>query len=406
MTPWDSAIVELISAGKVRIPPYPHVALEVNRRLDDEVSSLEDIAAVASVDQVLSAALLRAAGTASMTRNGSLSLGKAIARLGAQETRRIVFGCTFGALARGAGPLLWVREQIWRRAATSAFLAAHLAEKRGMKRDDAFLCGLLHDFGEIVTVATLEEIGLRGEIELDLDGGIDVALDDMSGDDTASQRLTDREIAHVVQTYHVELGLVTATRWNLPPLLVEAIAGHHASPAASGCPELIEVLAICDQISALLEKNVGVTLAQLQTVPGLKPSETLALVYEVAALPARLAPFLAASGHTHTSDRRRGKPQERARWCPVDAVARTGDLLLDVRFIHGAGFVVESPVSLPEGKLLSFDVDLDGVHVSLWGHPRVAFPEGGRYIVDIKPFASSPQAQMALRRLAERAAAA
>lgn len=413
----DAAIVELIANDKVKVPPYPHVALELDRLLGDEKSTIDDIANCAGTDQTIAAALLRTASSAAMSRSGSggpLSLKTAVGRLGVRETRRIVFACAFGSLATTSGSLLHIRERIWREAAACAFLAQQLADLRKINKDEAFLCGLLHDFGRVISVATLEQLGVKVDPSLVDEGPdeLEVGLDDLEDDifggggsvhavDTRplSEPRSERAVFDIVDRFHIELGLVTATRWNLPPLLVEIIAGHHHPPSTSSRPDLIELMSACDDISMRLEEGIGITPDELEVLPSLRPGEAKTLATEIARLPQRLAPFLSASGSKERPFSRNPLASEREAWRPCKVPARVGDVKLEVCYVHARGFVVGSDVSLPEGNLMSFELEVDGLPLSVWGYPRVGLKEGSRWILDIKPFASSMEVLTALRGL-------
>lgn len=373
-------MVDLVRRDAVRIPPFPAVAFQLSRLLADEKSSMDEIGRVAAADQIVAASLLRAATSAANSRvsGESMSLAKAVARLGAKETQRIVFAAAFGALTRGPGSLLAVRERIWRESVVSAFVVSELAQRRGLPRDEAFLCGLLHDFGKVVVVTALEE--LLGATPADA-----------------------ATLAPFIERFHVEVGLITATRWRLAEALLDAMARHHLPPTAATRPELIEVLAIADVVTHLLEAHLGLRAQDLAKAPYLRPGEAEALVACVAQMPAKFA-GLVNLGPARPLEPKSGSSDVPATegWRPVSfpaVVQDHGTVSFEVRFFHPKGFVVAGPVALVENHLHSFALTVDDFTLSVWGHSRVTLREGNTYIMDIKPFASSGQAMAALAAL-------
>lgn len=375
----EQGLVDLIRRDAVRIPPFPAVAFQLSRLLADEKSTLEELSKVAGADQIVAAGLLRAAKTAAQSRGSDqLSLAKAIARLGAKETQRLVFAITFGGLTRTPGPMHEAREQIWRDSVVCAFVAADLAQRRGLARDELFLCGLLHDFGKIVVMSAVEE----------LLGATSPALAPYAMD--------------VVERFHVEIGLVTATRWGLPEALIDAMARHHLPPAAAARPEIIEVLATADAVAHLIDASLGVTVPDVGAFPYLRPNEGAWLVELVAQLPARVASLLNLGTPGGVAQVASLQEHHRDRWREVSfpAIVREDRAItFEVRFVHSQGFVIAGPIALVENHLHSFELCPSESSIALWGFSRLTLKDGGAFVMDIKPFASAGSAFESLRAL-------
>ncbi len=125
-----------------------------------------------------------------------------------------------------------------------------VAERQGLRKDDAFGCGLLHDFGWIVALTALEDLLARHPDE-------DV-------------RPADRWLA-LVDQFHILLGHITAVRWNLPPLICEAILCHHApDQAAAAHRPMVDLVAACDRVVMLLEDQSSISTADI-VAAGLAP---------------------------------------------------------------------------------------------------------------------------------------
>ena len=55
---------------------------------------------------------------------------------------------SLGGQVNVSGPLEGLRRKWWYQSLMSAQCSYHLGDMRGLRRDEAFVCGLLHDFGQ------------------------------------------------------------------------------------------------------------------------------------------------------------------------------------------------------------------------------------------------------------------
>jgi hypothetical protein len=145
-----------------------------------------------------------------------------------------------------------------------------LARHRGLRQEEAFVLGLLHDFGKVVFATALEE-----QIE--------------------GRRLGPRPIdqwAELVERHHLAAGAAVAAQWDLPELLREVIRLHHV-PAGAGSsePALIELVQASDQIVVLLSRRPQVDSADLADAPGVAPSERELVVQVIEKIPSFAASF-------------------------------------------------------------------------------------------------------------------
>ena len=88
------ALAVVVSQGDFKVPPYPAIALRLQRMLADERSSLNDLAKVVAADPALAATVLAAANAAVGASAPITKLDRAVARLGAR---------TVGAIAMASG---------------------------------------------------------------------------------------------------------------------------------------------------------------------------------------------------------------------------------------------------------------------------------------------------------------
>ena len=102
----DAAIVDLVSRGAVKIPPYPAVAMKVEQLVRRQDFGLAELTKLVASDQALAADALRLANSAFYSRGTAVtSLNAAIGRIGAKEVARLALASGLGVHAGKPGPL-------------------------------------------------------------------------------------------------------------------------------------------------------------------------------------------------------------------------------------------------------------------------------------------------------------
>jgi HD-like signal output (HDOD) protein len=199
----DAEVSRLIHQKLVELPTYPGVALKLQKLLSGGDYDFEALTRLVQADLALTAQVMRAANSAFYRATAPITtLTPAISRIGAKELANIAIAGTLGLTANAQGPLAVLRKDAWRLALTTAVIAQELAPGEQVNPGEAFLAGLLHDFG--VTIAlTCFELVLETHPEV-----------------------TPRTLAQWrddALRFHVELGLALATDWNLPAFVSEVI---------------------------------------------------------------------------------------------------------------------------------------------------------------------------------------
>ncbi|TMQ10999.1 MAG: HDOD domain-containing protein [Deltaproteobacteria bacterium] len=244
-------LVERLRTTEVRVPPYPAVASSLDRLNRDGKATVAEVASIVATDAALAATVLRHATSAAMRSNAPLTLEAAIYRLGLDELTRVVIAATIGVSAGAPGPLAALRRDQWRRSLLGAMFCRELAARRGVPPDQAFLAGLLHDFGAIVVVACIESMGTA-----------------------ALPVLPEATWRRTVEDLHVEFGMVVVARWQLPEPIAEVVASHHTPHTCMRVHRpLVQLVAVVDDIIAILDDSSRGGLAGLVDVPGLEHDE-------------------------------------------------------------------------------------------------------------------------------------
>ena len=247
----DARLVAIIQAGRVKVPPYPAIAMRLGLLLKRPDYEMGELAALITSDQALSAAVLRAANSARNRGNTPIhSLTDAVSRIGSNELVRLAFAIGLGKEASKDGVLLDLRRTVWRQSVWSAFLCRELARRWSLEPDAAFLCGLLHDFGRVVALSCLEEILISSGAEI---------------------KLSPARCCQVVEAYHVEIGMVMAEKWALPAMVADVIRDHHYVPAAPS-RDYVDLVRASDQVVALMESSLVVEREDLTGITSLDPA--------------------------------------------------------------------------------------------------------------------------------------
>jgi HD-like signal output (HDOD) protein len=327
-------------------------------------------------DAALAADILRCANSAMYRRGAPVTaLTQAITRIGAQQVMRLLLASGLATHAQAPGVLAVLRRLIWIEGLASAAVCQELARLRGLRTEEAFVLGLLHDFGRVVTATALEAI---------------------VGERHPVARWPLAAWAELVDRQHVAVGLALAGRWGLPPLVGQVIALHHGGEGRCDDPGLCEVVRVSDEVVALLMARSRVEAADLVRVAGLRgAAEREALERVLEQVPDFVAAFEAPTPPAGAAPAPAIEPAasalpEGARAIKLGvslSVARRPRLFTADRIApDGLSMVGDDPV--PENRLLEARLYAEQP-LSAWFLVRRCRPEGAGWRVDAQPFALS-----------------
>jgi HD-like signal output (HDOD) protein len=261
--------MDLISRDAIKVSLHPPVAMRLQKVVATGKYGAADLAKLVGEDQALAATLLRYANSPKYRGIEQItSLHDAITRMGAAEVCRSAFALSFASHGTAPGPLAGLRRHWWYQALLSAHVCYHLGDLRGLRRDEAFVCGLLHDFGRAVTLAGFEQL-----------------LQDQGDERVLPAHLWEASVDRI----HVEAGVTLAQRWNLSTLVRAAMALHHRPEDAGVHRKMVEVVAASDGIVAGIEGHAHITSRDMAPVPTLRPDEIVVLTDMVPQLAASVA---------------------------------------------------------------------------------------------------------------------
>ncbi|HVP68583.1 MAG TPA: HDOD domain-containing protein [Anaeromyxobacteraceae bacterium] len=373
----DRELESLALRGELELPPYPAVALRVQEALGRPDFGLDEVARLVGSDAALAAAVLRCANSPLYRRGATAtSLTQAIIRVGAHEVMRLLLASCLAAHAHTAGPLAPLRRMIWIEGLCGAALCQELARLRGLKQEEAFLAGLLHDFGKIVACTSLEKI-------------VEKRAGEGTGTAQAWRALIDR--------HHVALGAALATRWKLPPTLADIIGHHHEEGVSAGDGSgLLDVVRMSDAIVALLVARPGISSADLGGVPGLgKFVEREAVVRVIQKIPEFVDAF-ESNGAASAGPSPRIEPPAttldsagRPVRFGVTVVQGRKSRQFTAHTIASNGLAMVGNEPLLDGRLHETTIHSQPGPLHIWSLARLSRRDGGSYHVEVHPFALS-----------------
>lgn len=190
---------------------FPALMHRILGMLEDPACRLDQVAKRIEADQALSAQVLRLVNSASFSLRSEIqSIPRAVLLLGIRGMQRMMLSCValdqFRRVVEERGRPLW--EHSTRTAVWARLLA--MDEGKGAS-DEAFLAGILHDFGKAVLYQYMpdEMIEVEGRVR----GG-------------AEPLGAEREVLGLT---HAEAGAFLARLWSFPASLRDGVFHHHAT---------------------------------------------------------------------------------------------------------------------------------------------------------------------------------
>jgi len=218
----------------------PDVYLKINRLVDDPNTNSADIAKAVSQDPSFTVRLLRVANSSLYGFSSKIdSVPKAVTIIGTAQVRSLALSMSVASSFAGLPNELVSMDNFWRHSLLCALAARHLArEARRCDPDALFTAGLLHDIGELVIFNRLPDQA-REALELVLDSQDEMPI---------------FQAEHEVMGFdHAEVGGELARQWQLPPLLEECIAHHHAIANAKSHPRETALIHLANIIALMAE---------------------------------------------------------------------------------------------------------------------------------------------------------
>ncbi len=205
------------AAGATTLPSCPGLYMEITRSLAKPGSGPEDIATVIERDTAMTAKLLQLANSAFFGVGRNVSrVRDAVVFLGADTIKTLTLSTeAFSKLAPN-GLQGFSIEEFQRHATLSARIAAAIIPA-GAVQQDAITAALLHDIGQLVSIADDRH---RWQAQVEEARRRKLPL-----------HLVEQELQGIT---HAQTGAYLLSLWGLPDGVVEAVAHHHNPGAVPG----------------------------------------------------------------------------------------------------------------------------------------------------------------------------
>jgi len=244
-----------LALGKlVSIGTLPEVTSKIITTVEDPRSSAAQLHKLVSHDPALVARVLKVVNSAFYGLPGQIgSVDRAIVLLGLNAVKNIAVAASIGQMFRAVKLCEgYTARDLWTHCIGVAVVSRELAKLAKLPiMEEAFLAGMIHDVGILVTLQTWPEqlravceqskLGVRTFVELE------------------------REIIGVD---HQVLGKALAEKWQFP-MPCQLVAGHHHDPLslADSSRLLVSVVHIADTLCAQAGYGFGLT-ARTQVITG------------------------------------------------------------------------------------------------------------------------------------------
>lgn len=360
----ERALTDVVSRGDFVVPPYPAVALRLQRLLGREGYGVGEVADVLAADAALATTVLAAANSALLGANSPItSLSRAVNRLGARTVGSIAVASGVGAVAVTTGVLQDVRFRIWRRSMTCALACQKLGGARGLVPEDAFLAGLLFGFGRSIAVASLEQLLKTHQ---------------------PPRPLSVAEWLNIAEQQRAALGRAVAKGWQLPQAIGDAITGNPSQDNSSLNALVLQADAIAGDLDAgrmpqaqapaevrLIDELIAGLPAALEAFAPPAPAPTTR--------PSPPSPMLAKPGHALDGELR---PKA------LKLVDRRTKAAATVTCVALAptGVEVESSRAFQESSMVRLTVGEAEHAFEPWFNVVLCVPQGSRYRVELELF--------------------
>jgi HD-like signal output (HDOD) protein len=141
-----------VNAGDVFV--LPEAVIKIKQLIDDDATSIDEIAEVIHYDPAVMSQVLKISNSALYKFPNTIStVTKAIQVIGTRSIYDLVLAYGVASAFKDIDPEVIDLDRFWEQSVSCALLCKYLAEEVGLKEPEKmFVCGLLHNLGELVLV--------------------------------------------------------------------------------------------------------------------------------------------------------------------------------------------------------------------------------------------------------------
>ena len=256
-------LLEDLENDKLVLPTLPEVALKVRDTLEDEESSLLDVAKIISSDAALAARMIQVSNSPLLRANRSIeTVEAAVSRMGGNMIRNLVTSMVMEQMFQATSEVTDKRlRHIWEHSTEVAAISHALASQfTKLQPDQALLAGLIHDIGALPILTRAEEYPDLLEDEAMLD--------------------------RIIASTHTTIGAEILRKWNFPTELIAVVEEHeNLSHNSENGVDYVDVVIVAN-LQSLINTNHPHTQLDWSTIPafeklGLQPDVNVVDMDEV-----------------------------------------------------------------------------------------------------------------------------
>lgn len=225
------AKTEKILANIYSLPAISEIMHEAAKMLDDPATSTAELARLIGRDQGLSSRILSIANSSlyGLPRKVA-TIDFALLVIGYKDTKNIVIALSLMEAFKNKNDANLNYKNVWIHSYSVGGVARKLAADLGFRfSGEAFVAGLLHDFGIPVIHKYLHSAFVS-------------IIDSVNND---GKSFLEAEALHLGIT-HQEIGKFLGERWNLPLSLCDVLYHHHNPELANEFADLVSVVHVAD----------------------------------------------------------------------------------------------------------------------------------------------------------------
>ena len=236
-------LLEDLENDRLVLPTLPEVALKVRDTLEDENSSLIDVAKIITSDAALSARMIQVSNSPLLRASNPIeSVESAVTRMGSNMIRNLVTSMVMEQMFQATSDVTDKRlRKIWEHSTEVAAISHALASQfTKLQPDQAMLAGLVHDIGALPILSRAEDYPDLLEDEATLD--------------------------RIIDSVHTTIGAEILRKWNFPEELISVAQDHEDLTRNSDSVDYVDVVTVAN-LQSLIDTNHRHTDVDWSTVP-------------------------------------------------------------------------------------------------------------------------------------------
>jgi putative nucleotidyltransferase with HDIG domain len=227
-------VIDLIDESTSLATP-PEIYCQLDKAINDENSSFDDIERIISVDPALTTHLLKIANSSFYGFKTKIeTVNHALTIIGTKQLADLVLASSAMERFPGVSESLVDMKSFWSHSIGCGLVARALADLTGKFEnvESLFVAGLLHDIGRLLLL-------IKAPDELEKA----IKASEVSGDPLFEEE------KRLLGFDHSEVGAALVKMWGLPQRLEEAVKYHHKPEEAENFPSEAAISSIADSIA-------------------------------------------------------------------------------------------------------------------------------------------------------------